>query len=754
MWLDLLSLAILALVAVKLLVWVDRAVDLTIADEARYLYQGVKLTEVGFPSPQWAPLYSIWYFLLNILTPGSSNIQLYYVSFVALSVAIPLLLYGYLRRAAVAPVIALLGSLFFLASYSNLNIRPYPTKFALFWVLLFLVASTFLPRRWHGLVVMIALLTMGFIRPEYAISFVLAAILALVLVVFRVWKKGLGAVKGVLLHGLLVAALAVALVAILGNPLAGARNLVAFKQHVALNYTATSDPDTNPWGNENAIATQIFGEFKTIPQAAANNPPAFLRHLWINARTLPLNLARTLFEVYLPPRLAPRAFAGAVFAAILVGWMVLLVLCALLNLRYRAMVQAQGSAETRVPKVPALHDPANKDQLVLVAVLLALVSVPVLASSLLYHPRFHYLQVQGLLITILGVLFVANTLKLYRWPPQRTARLAALPIVAAGLVALVVTPNLARGWNVGKEPAFPARTDVRNTVDMIADLRIGGPVAFLAYGAAANYSYDVYLGENFRKVPSGIKKGDFDQFLLKKGITMVIWPDKMLDDLNFKDDDQYERFLADPGALGFQNLVVPRSNDEARVFLRPGLIAAEPAGGDAAAPAAGSGAASTAPPSAADAAVRAAAQTQAEAYMRQRQYLEAATIYRALVESNPEDRTAALALATALAQAGQKDEALEEYRQIIARWPDFPWAYMRRADLLAASGNTDAALQDYKTAVAIAPANPDIRFAVANAYLRAGQREAAIAELQAGLKLDPNRQTAQKTLQELQASQP
>ena len=68
-------------------------------------------------------------------------------------------------------------------------------------------------------------------------------------------------------------------------------------------------------------------------------------------------------------------------------------------------------------------------QIVLVAVLLALVSVPVLVSSLLYHPRYHYLQVQGLLIEILGVLFVANTLKLYHWPSQRTIRSAAFPMI-------------------------------------------------------------------------------------------------------------------------------------------------------------------------------------------------------------------------------------------------------------------------------------------------------------------------------------
>ena len=753
------GLAIIALVALKLMVWVDRAVDLTIADEARYLYQGVKLLEVGFPSPQWAPLYSIWYFLLNAVLPASGNIQLYYASFILLSTAIPLMLYGYLRRVAVAPIIALLAALFYLVSYSNLNIRPYPAKFAQFWVLIFLLASTFVPRRLHALLVMIALLTLGFIRPEYALSFVLSVALAAAIVLIKVWKQGLGALKGVWLQGLLVAGLAVALVVVLGNPLAGGRNLVAFKQHVALNYTATSDVDTNPWGNEDVIAKQLFGDFTSIPQAARNNPIAFVRHLWINARTYPVNLAQTMFEVYLPPRLAPRVIAGGVFALVIAGCVGLLAFCVFLNLRRRSALQAQGDSDTRVPRLPALHDRSNVDQIILVAVLLALVTVPVLVSSLLYHPRYHYLQVQGLLIEILGVLFVANTLKLYHWPPQRTVRSTAFPMIGVGVLALLLAPNLACGWNIFGEPRSPARTDVRNTVDAIATLGIDSPVAFLAYGASPSYSYDVYLGENFRKIPSGKKVGAFDQFLRKQGINMVIWPDKIMDDLKFQGDDLYKRFLVDPAAFGFQELIVPESKGQARVFVQDSLIAQRPAAGGepTSPPAAGSGASPSSvatPSSAMDDTVVSAARAQAEALMKQRQYQEAAAIYRSLVASDPADRGSKLALATALAQSGQDDQALDLYQQVIDQWPEYPWAYMRRADLLAKDGKTDAALQDYRTATQVAPDNPDIHFAVANAYLRAGQREAAIAELEAGLKLDPSRQTAQKALQELQAGQP
>ena len=118
-------------------------------------------------------------------------------------------------------------------------------------------------------------------------------------------------------------------------------------------------------------------------------------------------------------------------------------------------------------------------------------------------------------------------------------------------------------------------------------LGIDTPVAFLAYGASPSYSYDVYLGENFRKIPSGKKVGDFDQFFQKQGINMVIWPDKIMDDLKFQGDDLYKRFLVDPGAFGFQELIVPESKGESRVFVQNSLIVPEPAAGSEAACACG-----------------------------------------------------------------------------------------------------------------------------------------------------------------------
>lgn len=741
-WIDLLGLAAIVVIAVKLLLWVDRAIDITIADEARYLFQGVHLGDLGFPSPQWAPLYSTWYYLIDFLLPIQNNVDLYYLNFVLLTVAIPLMLYIYLRRVSVTPAIALPVSLFYLISVSSLSIRPYPTKFAVFSVLICLLAATWIPRRFHYLLLMVTLLILSFIRPEYALAFVLSLAVGIVFSLYRLRQTGWSAWKSIGGQYLLIGGLAIILVMILGNPLAGGRNLTAFKQHVSLTYTLSSDPETNPWVNENVIAEQLFGDFDSIPQAVRNNPPAFLRHIWINMRTYPANMATVVLRPYLPSRILAPSIERAVFYIFLVSSLALLAFCVVLNRGYRSQVPDQISPAPPVSRLPALHDPANASQIRLVATLLAFVTVPVVVSSLLLHPRYHYLQVQGLLLTILAVIFVSNTFKLVRPDWQRTPRRAVSGMLVVAFLSLLLIPNLARGWSFFDEPRVWARTDYKNTVLAIDDLGITTPVRFLTYGVAADYSFDVYLTPGlFRKVPPRLRKGDLDQFLTKQEINMVIWPDKIVEDLAFRDDEQYAGFLADPESFGFQQFAVPGTKGQVRVFVKEELVTRwpnEPIFDTAVSPveATPAGASGT--------------KETADQLFERGEYTQAVAIYTSLVAADPNDRASRMALGRALAKLGQNEQAIDQYDQVIKQWPEFPWALMQRAALFEQRGDTAAALKDYKAAVNLAPDNADIRFAVAGAYVRAGREKAAIAELEAGLELDPTRQPARDLLQRLQ----
>lgn len=740
-WLDLIGVAAMLMIAVKVLLSVDRAVDITVADEARYLYQGVQLLEVGFPSPQWAPLYSLWYFLLDLLSPGRNNVDLYYLSFTLLTGVVPLMLYIYLRRVSVLPVIALMASLLFLISVSNLNIRPYPTKFASFIVILFFLLTTWMSRRWHYLMLLMLTVLLSFVRPEYAFSAVIALCVGGVLGLLKLRSEGRSALRPIAIQAILVGGLAFVLVAALGNPLAGSRNVTAFKQHVALTYTMNSDPETNPWGNENLIAEQLFGEFDSVPEAIGNNPQAFLQHVWTNVRVYPANLLSITLQPYLPPRILAQETANAVFVLVLALALTALVVSLYLNRRYRQSLPSQIESSQQARRLPALHDPVNTDQIRLVAAFLALITLPVMISSLLLHPRFHYLQVQGLLLVMLGALFVSNTIRLYRPPQQRTLLGAGAAMVGIALFALALVPNLARGWSVFSEPRAWARTDYRNTVRAIQDLGIATPVNFLAYGAAADYSFDVYLTPGlFRKVPSRLKQDDLISFFTKHDVNMIIWPDKILEDLSYRHDEQYIALLEEPASLGFEEFAVPGTRQQVRVFVKEGLVAQWPSylAGE------------THPADNASPAPQASGSKQeADRLVERGDYDQAVAIYSDLLELDPDDRASHMALGVALTKMGMDKQAIDRYSSVIRRWPEFPWAYMRRAELLEKTGQTPAAVKDYRTATELAPDNADIRFAVAHAFVRAGAIEQAIAEFEVGLALDPARDAARATLERL-----
>jgi hypothetical protein len=122
LWLDLLCIVSLALAATRVLWGVDEVIDITLSDEILYLHGGVTLLERGFPRPQWAPLYSVWYFLLSFFTPN--NLWLYYFNSITLTSLTPVLLYIALRRLEVSLIISFLISGLYLLSFSNLGVAP------------------------------------------------------------------------------------------------------------------------------------------------------------------------------------------------------------------------------------------------------------------------------------------------------------------------------------------------------------------------------------------------------------------------------------------------------------------------------------------------------------------------------------------------------------------------------------------------------------------------------------------------------
>ncbi len=150
---------------------------------------------------------------------------------------------------------------------------------------------------------------------------------------------------------------------------------------------------------------------------------------------------------------------------------------------------------------------------------------------------------------------------------------------------------------------------------------------------------------------------------------------------------------------------------------------------------------------------RTAARVQADQTLQAGQPAEALAIYQQLVAVDGQDRASRMGVANALAALGRFDEAMAEFEAISAGWPDFPFAHIRQGALLEERGDLEGALSAYREAVRIAPDNANTHFTLAYALRRAGQRDEAIAAFEAGLELDPSRDSASQVLEALKSGQ-
>lgn len=744
----LLGVAFLVAAGIKLLFSVDQVLDIGLADEARYMYQGIFMLRDGFPSPQWAPLYAPWYYLITKIFAAQSRISQYYLSFALLSVLLPLVFFLYLRRLQVQPVIALLTAVLVLVSYSNLGVWPYPTKFSALVFFAALLASTLARGRLRFTLLLIGLLATTYVRPEYFLAFVVASAVLLILVVVNGRRQGANYYRVVLPHVAAVVVCLLGLWVLLGNPMEGNRQMVAFKQHFALNYVHWNGLTTNPWNNADALSREAFGAFSSLPQAIVNNPAAFLRHLASNAGSTIKVLAVAAAAPHLPVWLIPNSTLTALTAILGVALAMSFSFASwILIARARSVASTSGQPAYR----QLFRDLGGADRSDVQVLLLALLAVgaTILASAILIYPREHYFQIFAMLLLAAWAVVVTRALDNLR--DRRLSNSQHIMVFAAvGALLFVLTPNLARGWLPGSEP-WRARTDIRNTVEMLQRFDTGHQARYLTH-AGWNNSFNVYLADNFVKVPAFPKSAPFEQMIHDQIFDIIIWPERIVQDQSYAQDDAYLSFLANPAAHGFTRLLVPMSGGRASLLVREDSSLFDLAQvREMAALALPGEALATLPPSAIPQAQLAARMREAEQLAQSGQINEAIAVYQLLIGLAPADRNLQMQYAAVLIDAGQILEALAAYEAINTQWPDFPWAYVRRAELLMEIDAINAAVPLYETAVKVAPDDPNVHFLMGRIYHRIGEREKAIAEMEIGLKLDPANDAARKFLQMLRA---
>jgi hypothetical protein len=577
LWLDLLCIVSLTLAVTRVLWGIDEVIDIKLTDETRYLYQGVALLELGFPRAEYAPLYAVWYFLLSFFTPN--NLWLYYFNYMALTTLTPVLMYIVLRRLGVGLIISFLISGLYLLSFSNLAVWPYVTKFAAFVLLLSLIATTFCADKgWRYVILIMCILVLGFIRPEQFVSFILFVAAVLPIALLGILRRNIALNWSMCAKCGVIAGVTVLFIWVLGWPIGGSRRDIAFRQHFAKNYVEWNELDLSPWANNVSITQQVFGDFETISEAARQNPEAFLRHLYSNLHSYPENLKRVL-SVHIRKALISRQALTHLNNTLFAGLIVVALVSLGVNILYRKGVRDLGWFPPIKWKSTALVGQDDRFSYAYMIQLLIFLSIPVLVSSIIIYPRFHYLQLQTLMLLILFGVLVSKTANIFL---ANTSSNRMETIILCGLLIgfVILVPNFASGW-LWSPPsgANKARTPTKNTIHLIDSSGIKRKTTFLDnFGSA--FSYQVYLGDNFIKARARVLKTDeFTKFLAEHEIDMLIWPELYEETLSLAtvqslDGTGYAEFLENPNRHGFHKVPVPGLCGR-NILLRHGLEGTE-----------------------------------------------------------------------------------------------------------------------------------------------------------------------------------
>jgi hypothetical protein len=523
---ELLVVGIIVLACLKFTSGVEQKLDVGLYDESYYLYNGVTLSLSNIPEANNAPFYSLWYYALSLIEPD--RIALYFLNFKLMAILPPLFLYILLRAKGAPLLLSSVITLLFLISQANLPTWPKVSHFAL---LIILTALTLISRIANNLaataVAMVSALLMAYVRPEYFLSFSIFA-LAVIVLYIRAHDRFSRLNTGVLISAMITST---ALIAALGAPLSGGRSIFAFGQHFSLNWVSWTGSDLNPWTNWQDIVNRNFGPVQSVSEAFVSDPALFIRHLAVNSLKIFRPFPAIFFyhtNIILPPtKIFGLVEAFFVFA-----------------LGVFFMIKSW-------PKnIKAAV--ANNKRFLLMACAYAFTGF---VSAIVIYPRDHYVLLPVMLMVLsIAVVFTTQPppTPAFVWPKQLAI------ILFCGVFVLLALPRYV-------DTASPLRENLA-TIQAIKALQIEERVTMLE----AQGGFNIYAGDNFRRMREFEKNAPFDRFLAEQNIGVIVLSDLVKDDPRFKHDSEWQSFLVDYYERGFNQIPIP--NSTRTLFVRNDLL--------------------------------------------------------------------------------------------------------------------------------------------------------------------------------------
>jgi hypothetical protein len=150
-----------------------------------------------------------------------------------------------------------------------------------------------------------------------------------------------------------------------------------------------------------------------------------------------------------------------------------------------------------------------------------------------------------------------------------TTGLPPTALVAALIVMVVATPYISTNWYFS-EQNLPVERELNNlrTIEYIQSLHIQQDVNMLE----ADGGYYIYAGDNFHRIAHSGKDVDFETFVRREHIDMIVISDGMRNDQRFRDDKAWVTFLRDHQAFGYEASDIPGTNRT--LITRKAILAA------------------------------------------------------------------------------------------------------------------------------------------------------------------------------------
>jgi len=494
--------------------------DILDLDESIYLHWGVSFP-VGFPLPEWSPIYVLWYYLLNLLQ--SDIISLYFLNYALMTILPPIFIYMLLRVNKVQMIIAFTCSIFFLLSFSNFQTVPKVSHFALLTLLLGLIIATLIKdKKLKVLSLSITLLLTSFIRPEFFLSFLLVGVILSILYI-----KEFSNVRSlkVVVPLLSVAVLCIILLFVFGSPVgSGERSFVAFGQHYARNWVKWHNDPREPNANFRIILKEDFGNSSSVSEAILKNPSAIVKHMSQNISNMPKELD-TMFLNFYPkshPRKALLLLAFILFVISLIPFL------------------PKGNKLNFKSFLKHLSENFNYFKFFFLTLLIAV--VPLIFSIIFIFPRTHYLL---LLFVIIIVMLISTLLRNAFNPEHKTIQLLIKLVYACLLPIILVRPLSSLIDDRSQENLL--------TIKYLRSAEIKEPVNILD----VSWIYSIYQNQNYNRVPEYTTEVSFKEYLNKWSINMIILSKRILNDTRFSNDSECKHFINNPEEYGFIVVEIP-----------------------------------------------------------------------------------------------------------------------------------------------------------------------------------------------------